>query len=500
MKAMFAWPRTMSAWTESVYLWNCGLLNSTANFGDLLEKTLETWVTNQTPQRTIDSLRKTDASALVKEWMGMEGMLSDAWFGAADSMMDHFGRQTSAYLQAVATGDPEKVAEFFEEQRRILNMVVNEKPLARKAIKDEMGMHFERQNEYIVVAETPRASLYQVLSLKAGVRVNPKGKPVLFISPFILKDIIQALLPYEGISLVHAFANKGAPTFIVHYKDIMETAAVQTMKIEDVIDDIAYFSQKLVGMYRREITLVGTCQGGAVALAACLSGHLKGLVDSLLQVVPANDLSLSPEWRKFLGTIPECQRDMENIVVVLPNGNKVLLGQAASLAMRLKGFRVTNPVSSFVSELHGAEKRGLDKQGLAVEGWLREIVPLPYYLAKFSEAGSNIPIADDPRGKMPYQLWGQDVYLADLFESGVRFYHAVGGNMDDVCSPEVVKAPFEHPALKGNPNATYFFVKGGHIAPMTSDVKKGGTYAEGGAYYMYEKFAEATDPAKYDEL
>jgi|GEM_PF-760198 len=495
--------RMSQAWVSSMFDWNKGLMQASADFGNLYTKTIASYMSNQTPAKVLEGMTGNPFD-MVRAYVGMNETLMDAWFGASQSAMEYTGERMKEFLEAAETGDPEKMAELFERQAEILDMVANKKPEMREKIKAEYGLHFENEKEYRKVSESPRAVVYQVVPLERGVEVDMSAKPALFVSPFILTDGIQGILPHEGVSLVHSFANKGTPTYIVHYKDILETPEVQTMKIEDVIDDIGQFAGQLKGLHQREVTVVGTCQGAAVALAGGISGKWKGTVDAIIQNVPPNDLSRSPEWKKYLATVPPSQQDIDNITVTLPNGNKVILGEAASLSMRLKNIRETNPFTSFVNEIKGAgSEKGVTKFGLAIEAWLGKMVPLPYFLSKdFSELTARTPIGDDPNGKMPYKLYGQEAHLSSLM-GNVKYIHAIGGDTDDVCSPEVVRSIFEHPALRDNPNATVVFVKGGHIVPMTSAVikgnKPGGVYAENGSYFMHQKFDKLTRPEEKEE-
>lgn len=480
--------RAWLGWFRSVSLFNRGLLKSYADINDLYGKTMDVYQGNRAGKMPNF---ETDPGVLARSFAGMTEMYMDAYFGALKSTIEYTGTQTVKFTEALMSGDPDKIAEYWEKQAELLDSVVNKTPEAFENIKGEYGLHFENEREYKKISETPRAMMYQVMPLDDVAEVDLNAKPVLFLSPFILTDGIQALLPHEGISLVHSFANKGVPTYIMHYKDILETPEVQTMKIEDAIDDTGILARQLTEAHGQEVTIVGTCQGGAVALAGGISGKWKGAVDSIIQNVPPNDLSQSPEWQKYLQMTPNARQELDNVAITLPNGNKVICGEAASLSMRLKNMKVNNPTTAF---LNSTKNEKITKFGSAVQAWLKDIVPLPYYITRdFSQAGAMTPIGSDPRGKMPYQLYGQDVYLDQLMQN-IKFIHAIGGEKDDVCTPDVVSAPFKHSALKDNPHATVTFVKGGHIVPMTSAVlkgkKDGGVYAEGGSYWAYEKFAK----------
>lgn len=432
--------------------------------------------------------------------MKLNQICLDTYFAAAEDVQRYAFKLQHEYSDALAEaakGNPEPLAATLEQLAETLDTIATKNPEAIVRIAGEVGFDFENPEEYTLVAESPRALVYQIHPLAENVDTDPEQKPVLLLSPFILTDGIQALLPHQGLSFAHSYANRGAPTYVVRFKDITTTREVADMTPEEVIADVGDFLETLHERHGTPATVVGTCQGAYMALAGFASGTWAGHANQLIQNVPPNDLTKSPEWQRLVAATPEPMRGIDSITLTLPHGGTAVSGTAAAFAMRLKdpsGHQ--NPVSDIVRALETT--RPLKPQHAAVMHWLNDVVPLPPGTTAMSQAGARTPIAED--GTMPYSLHGEPVHFQDAFErGGLEHLHIIAGDADDVVPPDVALAPLSVPAvaayLREHPDAiTHTTVRGGHIAPMTSAVARasepGGVYAEHGAYTVYAAFAE----------
>ncbi len=435
----------------------------------------------------------------IRAWYGLQELYWNSVFAAARDFQQYLFTQQETYagaLHEATHGNWEPFAKQCEQFAETIDIIARQNPEAIADIAKEVGFHFENEQEYTKVAETDRSVVYLIHPLVEGVEIDPTRKPVLLLSPFILSDGIQALLPHQGISFAHSYAHRGIPTYIVQFKDIMTTPAVAEMTPEDIIDDVAVFLEELTQKHGLPATVVGTCQGAYMALAGFVSGKWHGLADQLIQNVPPNDLTKSPEWNRLLEAAPPALLTVDAITVTLPNGTRAVSGEAAALAMRLKDpSGRQNPLSQFLQTVERT-RTPLKPQHAAVQHWLGEVRPLPEGPTRMSNLGARIPIADD--GTMPYELYGKPVSFLDAFSrGGLEHIHIIAGDSDDVVTPEVALAPCSLEAVKEflakHPTAiTHTIVRGGHIAPMTSAVVRGdapgGVYAEGGAVYAYEAF------------
>ena len=141
----------------------------------------------------------------------------------------------------------------------LMNRVIYDFPKAIRDIKPEFGFHLGSKG-YEKVAETDRFDLYQVLPSEPGVEIDPNGKPILMIPPYVLGENILCFLPGEGRSFVHAYANQGIPTYVRIVKDIRHSEAVQEMSGEDDALDIRNFCEAIRGRHGRAVHLLGFCQ------------------------------------------------------------------------------------------------------------------------------------------------------------------------------------------------------------------------------------------------
>lgn len=418
---------------------------------------------------------------------GLSGIFTDMMTGAISKSFSYHAEKSLELAKAAATGMPENIVAFWEQQAKVLDIVVNQNPEAVKKISEIAGFHFENTREYTRIAETERAILYRVLPIEDGVVIDEERKPVLHVAPFILREDIIALLPHSGLSLVHAFAHESVPTYVFHVKNIMQTPAVQEMTGEDMVRDIKYFAELLMLKHGFRVSLVGTCQGAYFSLLAYLTGELDGCVNVLIQNVPPNDLTRSPRFKKNWEMIPESRKNLRSIAITLPNGNQVVSGHPASLSMRLSDFGEENPASALIRDLIAAE-RGVTNMGAAITKWLQGIVPMPLRITEISQRSVAAPIGPD--GILPVMLFGKRLCLSHLVEQGIKF-HVVVGQKDNVVEPAVALAPFTVPCIKEYAGATYRIVpNAGHVAPMTTCAQKSSkNYVgnEGGSLWFHLK-------------
>lgn len=229
----------------------------------------------------------------------------------------------------------------------------------------------------------------------------------------------------------------------------------------------------------REATVDGVCQGALVSAAGFMSGRWQGKANCLIQTVPPNDLSCSTEWQRFLALTPSSARDIEPLVM-LPTGKEAYAGPAGTLSMRLQAGE--NPESKYFGAIIAAEKGPMNSFAAAVGAYLgsyREH-PMPTELTRISRKGAFDPIGSDERGKMPWQLYGQDVYFADILQH-LRRWVIIYGSSDTVVSKDVARAPLGVSEIQAFAQAhpgviVEVEVKGGHIAPMTNKIGQAGAY------------------------
>ena len=371
-------------------------------------------------------------------------------------------------LQASCFGDLEKVAEFWEGQVAILDIVVNQNPAAMKAIQPKLGCQFDDARRYVKVAETPRAVLYQVLPLKEGVVVRKNGKPIIHKAPFILPENIIDLLPYDGLSYVGAFANSGTPTYFMHIRDIADTAAVQVLTEEDLLLDLKLFAETVHLKHGLKATINGTCQGALPFLHAVCAPTLEldRDVDVWIGTVPAYALSKSKRFEENLRMIPKSKQDLGAITERLSSGNGVVIGEPASLSMRLSNFGKENPVSALIRDMRGAEKGSLSPTAAALRHYLQTITPMPLKMTEMSQRCTMLPISKE--GVFPERLFGEPVSLQHAVEKGIKLY-VFAGAKDEVVDQPAALAMFEIPCVKNYAGASSYVVPGaGHVAPMTT--------------------------------
>lgn len=158
-----------------------------------------------------------------------QALMTKGVLSAQEKMMDYVFDQVEEGMQATFNTlfnvEGEKISGYINREAGVMESVANFNEQINK-IKDEFGFHFNSGN-YKLVHETDTFQMYQVLPLKAGVKVRDDVKPMLLVPPYMLGVHILSFLPYENKSYAHSFANEGVPTYVRVVKDIMTDAKVQ---------------------------------------------------------------------------------------------------------------------------------------------------------------------------------------------------------------------------------------------------------------------------------
>ena len=270
-----------------------------------------------------------------------------------NAMLGYYGAKAEKAMQAWSNSlfkrDGETIADFAENEARLLETLLYDYPESIRAIKPEYGFHFD-DGGYVKAGETDRFLIYQVLPTNsAGVRKN--GKPVLILPPYVLGPNILAFLPGENKSYVHAYANQGIPTYIRILKDIDVTPAVQTLTGEQDALDTRTFCEILKKRHGQPVTLNGFCQGGFVAMTGLLTGELDDLVDALINCVAPMDGTRSKGLSQFLQGLPERFNDLRYGTKIMPNGNQVADGTLMGWVYKLRSIETETPISVFIRDL-----------------------------------------------------------------------------------------------------------------------------------------------------
>jgi hypothetical protein len=358
----------------------------------------------------------------------------------------------------------ENLVEFTEREAQVMEGVAFDFPRAMEDIKHEFGFQFDSDG-YELVKETDCFRMYQVFPTKPGVEVDPKGKPVLLVPPYMLGVHILAFLPGEGKSYAHAFANQGVPTYVRVVKDIDTTPAVQTMTCEDDSDQTLALSRFLKRRHGRAITLNGICQGGYISLMNVLSGKYAGVVDALITTVTPIDGTRSSSLGGFIRGMPG-ELSTQFAYDTLPNGNRVVNGDVMSLGFKLLALNKEAPLASMynMKALHKQTGGDPGKTAAAINRWLhQERVHLPIAIAEMSAETFRTPIAED--GTLPVTLYGKALNLHALKELGVTWLIA-HSKADDLVEKDSALAAVEHVEDDGVVQVTEF--PGGHVGILTS--------------------------------
>jgi hypothetical protein len=381
--------------------------------------------------------------------------------GYNDAEMNDF---MSAFYKSVWQLDNSELKRMARRQAKLMTQVTRAYPKAIAAIEAEYGFHFERGINPLV-AETERFYLYQIMPTTNGVEVNPAGKPVCIIPPYVLGANILGFLPGEQRSYAHSFANQGIPTYIRIPKDIDTTEALQTMSGEDDARDTAVFCQKVKARHGRPVTLNGYCQGGYNALCALLSGVLDDLVDAFITCVAPMDGTRSNGLAGFLGKLPRRFNDLAYGTKTLANGNQVADGTLMGWVYKLKSIETESPLAAFYRDLmmfagQKGNKMTVSGTAAALNYWLgTERNDLPMAITRISFAAFNRPIEAD--GTLPVMLFDAPLNLNRIREKGTPWLICYGTN-DDLVEKDCALAPLDYVDAEVTP-----FPKG-HVAIATS--------------------------------
>jgi hypothetical protein len=377
--------------------------------------------------------------------LAARGAMSDV-----SAMSSYHLREMSEALAAIKNTLLEKSDEdlvrFSERQLKLIDMVINVYPKAAREIKPEYGFHLDNGG-YVRVAETDRFELYQVLPIDKSVRVRENGKPVLIIPPYVLGANILAFLPAENRSYVHAFANRGIPTYIRLVKNIDRTPAVQLMKGEDDVLDTRCFAEQLLARHGRPVTLSGYCQGGFMAALGVMSGELDGLVDALITCVAPMDGSRSTGLVEYIQHLPYNFRDLGYAVKTLPNGNRVVDGKMMSLVYKLKSIEKESPIYSFYRDVmlfDGGAKRPpmVNKIAAALKHWLiYDVTDVPVEITRLSFDSYEKPVAAD--GTLPVRLFGRSLNFRRIGEKGIKWLICIA-EKDELVEKSASLAPLDY--------------------------------------------------------
>ena len=367
-----------------------------------------------------------------------------------EAVSDHVGRfldeGRAAWLNTVTFQDGEGIDEFMARQARLTETLVYAYPQAIKDIRTEYGFHFDRPG-YDQVAETDRFVLWRVLPRDKDVEIDPGGKPVVIIPPYVLGANILAFLPGEGKSYVHAFADQGIPTYVRIMKDIALTPAVQTMTAEDEVLDTAYFCRRVRELHGRPVTLNGFCQGGYVAVLDLLTGELDGLVDALITCVAPMDGARSASLVEYLQHLPPRFMDLGYAVKPLPSGNQVVDGKVMSWVYKLKSMDKEAPLFTFLRDLDmmsgsqdGTVK--ISKTAAAINHWLiYDRGDLPESITRLSFDSYTTPVTAD--GVLPIKLFGRELNFKRIADKGIKWLICVA-EADDLVDRAAALAPLDY--------------------------------------------------------
>ncbi len=341
-------------------------------------------------------------------------------------------------------GKGEKVDEYMAQKAALLQRMVVDYPDAIRNIEPEYGFHFD-DGTYHLAAETDRMLLYQVLPTEPGVKVREDGKPIVIAHPYVLGANIIAFLPGERKSYVHAFANKGIPTYARIIKNIWETEAVQVMSGEDDARDTAYFCRVLKERHGKPVTLNRFCQGGFICLSDVLSQELDGLVDALISCVAPIDGTKSRGLVDYLEHISPRFRNLAYATKTLPSGHLVIDGKVMSWVYKLKSIEREAPVFTYYRDIQMFEQmlqkgiEGIGKTAAAINYWLiYDRTDLPPAITQMSFDSYTIPVSSG--GDLPFRLFGRRLNFDYMREKGIRFLICYAGN-DDLVDPPAALAP-----------------------------------------------------------
>jgi len=430
-----------------------------------------------------------------------------SYLGLADMNLDLAARSFIGTLNAIAVYGTKDISEatdalintvfqhkegedikaFMDRKARMVEILTSVYPAAIKESGEYFGFHFERGRD-ILVTETDRFFLYQVMPTVSGVEVNNSGKPVLVLPPYVLGANILAFMPDDQRSYVHSFSNKGIPTYVRIMKNIRENEAVQKMTAEDDVNDTVFFCQEIMKRHGKQVTLNGYCQGGFFAFLNMASGKLDGLSDAMITCVAPIDGSLSKGLRTFLKNLPDRFNDLEYGSKTLPNGIKVADGDIMAWVYKLKSIENEFPVISILRDMSmfdypGNENASISKTAAALNYWLTyEKTDLPLGITKMSFLSYNNPIDDD--GTTPITIFDKKIDFSYIKEKKIKWLICYGES-DDLVEKDSALAPLKY----YNPEVAAF--PKGHVAIATSWSHPDSKYA------LHKKVGDSRGPVLF---
>ena len=395
-----------------------------------------------------------------------QALMTKGMLSAQEKMMDYVFDQVEEGMQATFNTlfnvEGEKISGYINREAEVMESVANFNEQINK-IKDEFGFHFNTGN-YKLVHETDTFKMYQVLPLKAGVKVRDDLKPMLLVPPYMLGVHILSFLPYENKSYAHSFANEGIPTYVRVVKDIMTDAKVQQTTPDSDCLQTVELCKKLMDIHGKKAVLNGTCQGGYICLMNLLSGKFDGIVDTLI----TNVAPIDGTYSDAISGMPQMHHDF--ITTTLPSGNKVANGYLLSLGMRFVAIDRETPLVKVLDQasLHRATDGNPGKTPAALFRWLlKERVHLPLEIAKMSSCTFQQPIGAD--GTLPVQLFGQPLNVQKLADLKIKWYQNYAIK-DDLVTPPCATAANRF--LDGTDVVESVAFHGGHVAILTSPYAK----------------------------
>jgi len=370
--------------------------------------------------------------------------------GSLRSMHDYSLQESAKALQALTNTfmdrEGSNLSDYVAKQARQMELLVYEHPRVIRAIRHEYGFHFN-DGGYIKTAETDRFILYQVLPRDKRVKVRERGKPIVIIPPYVLGPNILAFLPGEKKSYVHAFANRGIPTYIRVLKEIETTPAVQMMTGEDDALDTKYFCAQVMNRHGKAATLNGFCQGGFMAVLDILSGELDGLVDALITCVSPMDGTRSLALVEYLQHLPARFRDLGYAVKEAPGGHRIVDGRVMSWVYKLKSMEKEFSLVALYRDLMNLEETGdrevkISSTTAALNHWLiYDRNDLPEGITKLSFNSYTIPVEKD--GTLPVQLFGKKLNFGGIRDKGIKWLLCYA-EKDDLIDKAAAVAPLDY--------------------------------------------------------
>ncbi len=392
----------------------------------------------------------------------------EATQGSTEKMLEFHTEQAmegyQAMLNTLLGGEGENLTQFTDREASVMEGVAFDFPRAIDNIKHEFGFQFHTDG-YKLVKETDCFKIYQVLPTKPEVKVDPKGKPVLLVPPYMLGVHILAFLPGEGKSYAHSFANQGIPTYVRVVKEIDITPAVQTMSCEGDCEQTREICEFLKETHGQPVTLSGICQGGYISLINILSGKLDGVVDALVTVVTPVDGTVTQKLGGYIQNLP-ADLSTHYAYDTLANGNKVANGEVMSLGFKLLALSKEAPLVTMynMKALHKSTDGNPGKTAAAINRWLRhERTHLPIAIAEMSSETFKTPISKD--GILPVKLFDKPLNLHNLKKLGVKWYISYSEG-DDLVEKASALAAVELLKDDGVLEVTEF--PGGHVGILTS--------------------------------